>query len=94
MLKFEQKIGDRYPVFFLLDNSDKAKFRSKSSSDNKNIKIVIFKYKIRIKNSQSYPIFLKSDKFEYSSRIHFCQRYLKKKKCTQDTEANLYCPHW
>jgi len=72
MLRFGQEIDDRYP-FFESDNSDKAKFGSKSNSDNRNVKNVMSGFKIWTKNSCPYPIFSRSDKFEYSGRTNFCQ---------------------
>ena len=38
MSKFEQEIDDRYPVYFESNNSNEAKFGSKSGLDNKNVK--------------------------------------------------------
>jgi len=39
MSKFREEIGNRYSIFFRSDNSNKAKFGSKSSSDNINVKM-------------------------------------------------------
>jgi len=73
MSKFRQEIDVRYPIFFGSDNPDKAKFGSKSGSDNKNVKNVMFEFKIRMKNSYLYPIFSRSDKVGYSGQTNFFQ---------------------
>ena len=51
MSKFGQEINVQYLIFSGLDNPNKTKFESKLGSDNKNIKIVAFGFKIRTKNS-------------------------------------------
>jgi len=51
--------------FFGSDNSDKDKFGSKSDSGNKNVKNLMFRFKIRTKNSCSYSIFFGSNKLGY-----------------------------
>jgi len=47
MSKFGQEIDVQHPVFFGPNNSDKANFGSKFDSNNRNIKKVVFKFKIR-----------------------------------------------
>ena len=51
-------IRDWWPIldFFGSDNSEEAKFGSKSDSDNRNVKNVMFGFKIRTTNSYSYSI--------------------------------------
>jgi len=60
-------------VFFGSGNLDEGKLGSKSDSDNRNVKNLTSGFKIRTKNSCSYPIFSELDKFGYSDRINFCQ---------------------
>jgi len=43
--------------FFGLYNSDETKFESKSGSDNRNVKNVMSRFKIRTKKSYLYSIF-------------------------------------
>ena len=62
--------------FFRSDNSDEGKFRSKSGSDNRNVKNLMSGFKIRTKIFYPYPVFFRSDKFGYSNRINFRQHYL------------------
>jgi len=65
------------PYFFGSDNSNDVKFGSKSGPDNRNMKNIMFGFKIRTNNSCPYPIFFGLDKFGYSSRTNFRQRYSK-----------------
>jgi len=62
-------------VFLESDNSNKDKFRSKLDSDNRNVKNIMSRFKIRTKNSCPYSIFFGLDKFGYSGRTNFCQHY-------------------
>jgi len=73
--KFRQEIDCRHG-FFESDNSNEAKFESKSSSNNRNVKNIMFGFKIRMKGFYMYSIFFGSDKFEYSDQATFCQHYL------------------
>ena len=73
MPKFGREIDVRYPDFFGSGNLDEGKLGSKSDSDNRNVKNLTSGFKIRTKNSCSYPIFSELDKFGYSDRINFCQ---------------------
>ena len=57
MLKFGQEIDDRYSNFSGSDNLDVTKFESKSDLNNRNVKNVMFGFKIRMKNSCPYPNF-------------------------------------
>ena len=59
MLKLGKELDDRYLIFFGSFNSDKAKFGSKSDSDNRNVKNVMFGFKIRTKNSCPLPDFFR-----------------------------------
>ena len=64
-------------VSFESDNLDEAKFGSKLSSDNRNVKNLMSGFKMRAKNSCLYLIFFESDKFGYSVRTNFCQHYFR-----------------
>ena len=83
-VKFESDNSDNVKIrtrnwcpisdFFELDNSDEGKFGSKSNLDNRNVKNLMSKFKIRMKFFYLYSFF-RSDKFKYSNRINFCQHY-------------------
>ena len=50
MSKFGREIDDRYLGFSGSDSSNKSKFESKSDSDNRDVKNVMFEFKIWTKN--------------------------------------------
>jgi len=70
MSKFGQKIDYQYPVFFRLDNSNEAKSCVKISSNNRNVKNVMSRFKILTKNLCPYLVFSKLDEFAYSAQTN------------------------
>ena len=51
ILKFKQETNIQYAIFLGLDNSDGIKFGPISDLDNRNMKNVVFTFKIRTKSS-------------------------------------------
>ena len=63
--------------FFRVGHSDEAKFESKSGSNNKNVKNVMFGFKIGTKNSYPYLVFLRVEQIRIFKLDKFSPELMK-----------------